>query len=106
MKKLKNNIGELSIDKIDIEDIKKWSELLTRFDTRKSFYNKAQVGTFKKVLYLKSYNTIVASIYNNNIRVYGFFSQTTNRHIQEFALQNGFDKIPLQDIKNTCVYSK
>lgn len=68
-------------------------ELTPLYDTRKSFYKKAMVergnnGT--KTLY--SYDTKVAKIMYNkdNVRVveiYGFYSNTTLRHIKEFIKQ-------------------
>ena len=82
-------------------------ELLTIYDSRKSFYKKAYIGEFNGNTYLLSYNTIVACIFQNQLRIYGAFSQTTARHIREFAKQNGFnDSITYQDMKNTCVFSK
>lgn len=33
---------------------------------------------------LKSYNTVVASIYGNTCYVYGFYSYTTQQHIRKF----------------------
>lgn len=72
--------------------------LEARFDSRKSFYNKATVTEDKNGKYLTSYNTVVARItdkYNGYAitpyaEVYGTYSQTTLRHIKEFLKQNGF----------------
>ena len=69
-------------------------ELKPICDTRKSFYKKAMVkredlnGT--KTLY--SYGTKVAKItytedYIRVIKIYGFYSNTTLRHIKEFIKQ-------------------
>lgn len=68
------------------------------YDSRSSFYQKARV--YKKydsivkanLLYLVSYDTIVAIIDldKNAPHVYGWYSQTTARHINEFLKQNGF----------------
>lgn len=109
--KVKNNINELIIDGVRPEQLENLEELQARFDNRQSFYKKAYIGEFKgknwSALYLKSYNTIVACIFQNQLRIYGGFSQTTARHIREFAKQNGFDDvITFQDMKNTCVISK
>lgn len=112
MEKLKNNINDLLVDCIRPDQLKNLEELQARYDTRQSFYKKAYVGEYtfkdgKTYKYLKSYDTIVACIFENQLRIYGYFSQTTARHIREFAHQNGFlEWIPFTDIKNTCVFSK
>lgn len=109
--KVKNNINELIIDGVKPEQLKNLKELQAHFDSRQSFYKKAYTGEFEgngwTALYLKSYDTIVACIFQNQLRIYGGFSQTTARHIREFAKQNGFDDvITFQDMQNTCVISK
>lgn len=115
MEKLKNNINDLLVDYIRPDQLENLEELQTIYDTRQSFYKKAYIGKFtfdrpaRRITckYLKSYNTIVACIFENQLRIYGYFSQTTARHIREFAKQNGFDgEITAQDLKNTCVFSK
>lgn len=115
MEKLKNNINDLLVDYIRPDQLEDLEELQAIYDNRQSFYKKAYVGeyTFKGAAektickYLKSYDTIVACIFINQLRIYGYFSQTTARHIREFAKQNGFDgEITAQDLKNTCVFSK
>lgn len=110
--KVKNNINELIIDGVRPDQLENLEELQARYDSRQSFYGKAHTGTYTfkngvTCIYLKSYNTIVACIFQNQLRIYGFFSQTTARHIREFARQNDFDyNITAQDMKNTCVISK
>lgn len=112
MEKLKNNINNLLVDCIRPDQLENLKELPAIYDTKQSFYQKAYIGSFtwsngQKAIYLKSYNTIVACIFKNQLRIYGYFSQTTARHIKEFAKQNGFDgEITAQDLKNTCVFSK
>lgn len=112
MEKLKNNINDLLVDCVRPDQLKNLKELKAIYDTRQSFYKKANIGSFtwsngQKALYLKSYDAIVACIFKNQLRIYGYFSQTTARHIKEFAKQNGFDgEITAQDLKNTCVFSK
>ena len=74
--------------------------LESRYDSRESFYGKAKVIDFGKKLSLISYNTEVAvydketkeleikeSEYSEN----GKYSQTTSRHIREFAAQTGIE---------------
>ena len=63
-----------------------------QFDSRKSFYGKAQVDTGDDGLSnrLYSYDTLVAEIKNGKPVVYGTFSQTTLRHIKDWLKQLGF----------------
>lgn len=75
-----------------------------RFDTRKSFYGKAQVkeethtgeyGTTRS-LNLYSYNTLVAKVFYSidgsvEYIYFGKYSQTTTRHQKEFFKQNGLN---------------
>lgn len=109
--KVINNINELMIDTISPTQINDWERLECIYDKRDSFYGKAQVGTFTfkngiKIKYLKSFDTIVAAFWGSQLRIYGYYSQTTGRHIREFARQNGInDKITKQDMIDTCVLS-
>lgn len=57
------------------------------FDARKSFYGKAKIIELDNgIKQLKSYNTIVAQIDNNNnyIALWDGKTQTTARHIKSF----------------------
>ena len=78
----------------------KISDLESKFDSRASFYGKAKVIDYGTKLSLISYNTEVAvydkekkeltikeSEYSNR----GKYSQTTSRHIREFAVQTGVE---------------
>lgn len=81
--------------------------LFPEYDTRKSFYNKAKI--YKKydeiqkanILYLRSYDTIVAVINldTNTPYIFGYYSQTTARHINDFLLQNGFNKMSKKEME-------
>lgn len=63
-------------------------ELQARYDSRKSFYKKANIYKDENgVLYLLSYNTIVSQCKNGIIEHFGTWSQTTTRHQREFAKQ-------------------
>ena len=70
--------------------------LQARYDARKDFYKKARVyekyDKIRKsnIIYLVSYETIVAIIEKGKPIVFGWYSQTTARHINEFLKQNGF----------------
>jgi hypothetical protein len=68
-------------------------ELSPRFDARKSFYGKAHIIETSKTIKLKSYDTIILQ-YSKQTKTIKFlcrdpwaFSQTTNRHINEFIKQ-------------------
>ena len=64
-------------------------ELTARYDSRKSFYGKARVleGT-DGTIYLKSYDTIVATCKGGTVELIDRYSTTTDRHQHEFYLQN------------------
>lgn len=74
-------------------------DLQPQYDGRKSFYGKAKVYKDDKGhLFLMSYSTIVAEITDGiatedgrpTVKVNGYYSQTTARHINDFLLQHGF----------------
>ena len=75
------------------------TKLKPQYDSKKSFYGKANVETRDngdKVLI--SYNTEVAEIRNGKPIVFGLYSSTTTRHIKEFLMQNGFEFKDSKDI--------
>ena len=77
-------------------------ELKPQFDNAKSFYHKANVyRNDKGKILLMSYTTIVAEIIDEAVsttgkrqaNVFGWYSMTTSRHINEFLQQYGFNKM-------------
>lgn len=71
-------------------------------NNRKSFYKKAIVKIENNISYLYSYNTLVAE-YNhttNKIKVNGWYSSTTARHINAFLNFYGFDSCSKQELIN------
>lgn len=75
-------------------------ELFPKYDTRKSFYGKARIVEHENGdKDLISYTTTVASIKNNILYVYGWFSNTTARHINEFLKQNGFNPMTKKEME-------
>lgn len=66
-------------------------ELLPLRDRAKSFYGKATVTEYnEKLIVLTSYNTEVCRIENGKfIRMWGGYSSTTMRHVNEFIYQYG-----------------
>lgn len=73
--------------------------LQARYDSRADFYKKAIVKEYDGIIYLQSYDTIVAKIENGKAVVNGWYSQTTARHINEFLLQNGFEKMSKKEME-------
>ena len=61
-----------------------------RYDYAKSFYGKAVVKEDEYSKRLYSYETLVCEINEDEVYVYGTYSDTTLRHIKEFLKQNGF----------------
>lgn len=72
-------------------------------DNYNGFYNKALVyidkNDFKHEI-LISYNTIVAEKIDNKIYLYGYYSQTTAKHINTFLEQHGLKGMCKRDIEN------
>ena len=74
-------------------------ELEAKFDSRKSFYGKAKVHDVDGTKVLTSYDTHVAEIKDGKLSVFGWYSATTARHINEFAQQNGFAKMTKKEMQ-------
>ena len=76
--------------------------LETIYSTQKSFYGKATITELEnghKIL--TSYNTNVCKLdQNNNIIEIGYYSQTTGRHVNEFLMQHGHNKMTKKEIEN------
>lgn len=93
--------------------------LESRFDTRKSFYNKAVVkeaehtgknGTTKSVN-LYSYDTLVAKVFYSidgsiDYLCFGKWSATTTRHQKEFFKQNGLSDKEIKEVFKNGVITK
>ena len=65
-------------------------ELAARYDSRKSFYGKAQVAQDENESTLYSYNTPVAKVDKTGkltLLSAWNYSQTTRRHVREFVKQ-------------------
>ena len=83
-------------------------KLQPQYDNAKSFYGKANVyRNDKGSIFLMSYETIVAEIIDEaisptgkrQINVFGWYSMTTARHINEFLQQNGFNKMSKKEME-------
>lgn len=70
-------------------------ELKTVYDRQKSFNGRAYTTTDDNGnTYLTSYKTTVCKIVDNEfIRLWGGWSSTTARHVNEFRQQHGLPKI-------------
>lgn len=85
-------------------------ELQPQFDGRKSFYGKANVYKKGNKLVLISYTTIVAEIDLNadenqpKVKINGWYSMTTARHINEFLKQYGFNSLSKKDMEGGVIY--
>ncbi len=71
-------------------------------DSHKSFYGKAVVITENNSKFLRSYNTIVCHIDENNnfIKDWYGYSATTMRHINSFREYYGFPKMSKKEWEN------
>lgn len=82
------------------------SALIPKYDSRASFYGKAQIDDHDDHISLYSYDIEVAR-YNKasgNLHVYGWYSATTARHIREFAYQLGITLPSGKDIEGVYHY--
>lgn len=71
--------------------------------TQKSYYGKALVLENKSTIKLQSYETIVA-VFNkktNVLKIYGWYSMTTSKHINDFLRELGScKKLSKKDMEN------
>ena len=73
-------------------------------DFVKKFYGKAKIIEFNGVLYLKSYDTIVCAIDNDNfLKFWNDYSATTQKHINAFRALYGLNSIGKKDYLNMAV---
>ena len=85
----------------DIEGVGLVSALQPRYDSRASFYGKAQIDDHDDHIGLYSFDTEVARFDKeaNALEVFGYYSATTARHIREFARQLGITLPKGKDIE-------
>ena len=86
-------------------------ELKAIYDTRKTFYGKAQTQRKNGAILLYSYGTLVASIENGELLMDNLtpsnliFSHTTLRHIKEFIKQFlTLDTMSKKDIEKNALW--
>lgn len=93
---------------VSYETVTKEGEFLgylkARYDSRKSFYKKAKVYKYENQIYLISYETIVAIFEQEpnciNYSIFGYYSLTTKRHINEILEQLNLSKVTTKELKN------
>lgn len=85
-------------------------KLKATYGRNKDYYGKAHTRDDEeddKTIILKSYSTDVAEVKGDLLYVYGWYSATTCRHINDFAHQNGFRTFSKKDIdKGTTVWNR
>lgn len=100
------------VEKVGVELEKERLELLKEKETDydyepfnprgTNFYKKAYIKREGMISKLQSYNTVVAE-YNhstNKMSVFGWYSQTTARHINAFLEYFGFDTCTKKELEN------
>lgn len=78
------------------------TNLEPRYDSQKSFYGKAVVKKDGTTVKLISYSTVVAE-YNpvkGVMKVHGWYSNITQRHVNEFLQQYNFSKHSKKEVTN------
>ena len=66
----------------------------------KDYYGKAKVHELDDgTRVLTSYDTHVAQVKDGKLSVFGWYSATTARHINEFAMQHGFPKLTKKEMQ-------
>lgn len=89
-------------------------DLKPQYDSRKSFYGKAKVyNDDKGHLILASYGTKVAEITDgiatedgrSTVKVNGYYSPTTARHINDFLYQHGFKTLSKKEMNADTIYT-
>lgn len=87
-------------------------ELQPYYDKAKSFYRKANVYKNNEgCIFLMSYSTIVLEMRDKlisptgdtQIIIYGWYSNTTARHINEFLRQNGHKQMSKKELEGGCI---
>ena len=66
----------------------------------KDYYGKAKVHELDDgTRVLSSYDIKVAQVKDGKLTVFGWYSATTARHINEFAMQHGFPKMTKKEMQ-------
>ncbi len=68
-------------------------------DIPQEHYNKCAIYEDNKGnSYLLSYDTIVAEIYNGDLKIYGYYSPTTNRHLNTYLNRYGYQSMNKKEV--------
>ena len=89
-------------NKSDIEKVDTYrGEQYYLADIPQEHYNKCAIYEDNKGnSYLLSYDTIVAEIYNGDLIIYGYYSPTTNRHLNTYLRKYGYPTMGKKDVEN------
>ena len=97
--------GEFKRNKRDIvEKIKYNGSIYKLIENIDGFYNKAliyQNMEYNNEYFLLSYETVVAEYNGEYIELFGYYSQTTAKHINYFLQKFGFAAMCKKEIENT-----
>lgn len=76
-------------------------ELDVKYSTRASFYGNAKVIYRDNKIILRSYQTEVCELNVDTLEIekIGYYSPTTQRHINEFLLQHGHDTMTKKQVE-------
>lgn len=73
-----------------------------KFENVLSYYRKAKIIEDSEAISLYSYDTLIATIKGNEIKLnknIEVYTQTTRRHLNEFLQQFNFNKLNLNEIR-------
>lgn len=89
-------------NKSDIEKVKMYNgEQYYLAEIPQYHYNKCAIYEDNKGnSFLLSYDTIVAEIINNKLKIYGYYSRTTNRHLDTYLNRYGYPTMGKKDVEN------
>ena len=85
-----------------------FTELTPQYDSRASFYGKAHLYIHDNGrIQLQSYETIVAEkTPDGEIKIFGYYSKTTTRHIREFIKQMTGEAFTSREIEKKIFLKK
>lgn len=89
-------------NKSEIEKVKMYNgEQYYLAEIPQCHYNKCAIYEDNKGnSFLLSYETIVAEIIDNKLKIYGYYSQTTNRHLNTYLYRYGYKSMGKKDVEN------
>lgn len=102
-----NQWGTYKRNKRDIlKEIIYNGKIYTLCENIEGFYNKALVYNNNNNYLLMSYDTVVTEYNDKIMYLYGYYSQTTAKHINSFLEKFGFQTMSKKEIENTKILIK